>query len=391
MAQRVIIHGDMDAFFASVEQLDRNLWGKPVIVGSAPDQRGVVSAASYEARKFGVHSAMPSRTAYKLCPDGIFLPGRMERYKEISAQIMETFHSFTPFIQPLSVDEAFLDVTGSLRHFGSAREMAERIKKDVREKTGLTVSVGVGPNKFLAKLASDMDKPNGLTITPFEQDEITKFLAPIPIRKMWGVGRKTGERLSLLGIKTVADIQSFDLQTLINILGNAPATTLKRLAFGIDDRPLETSVKEKSVSNETTFKEDCYDKQVVLTMLKRLAEKVAWRLRKSGEKGKTLRVKVRYADFSTFSRQLSLSEPSDVTAVFIEKAFQLCKSMQIENGVRLVGFGVAGLDGGVEPAQLSFDFEESDKADVESEQELDKTLDYISEKFGHNIVRRGLK
>ncbi len=387
--KKIIIHADMDAFFASVEQMDRGLWGLPVIVGSAPDQRGVVSAASYEARKFGVHSAMPSRTAFRLCPHGIFLPVRMKRYGELSAKIMEVFRSFTPLVQPLSVDEAFMDVTGSIRNYGNPVALAKLIKHKVKEETGLTVSVGVAPNKFLAKMASDMNKPDGLTVTPFNEHEIVRFLAPLPIRKVWGVGKKTGERLALLGIKTVEDLQQIDENILVNVLGKISARSLKSLAFGVDNRQIETAVKEKSISNEVTFDQDCYDIQRVKALLADLVEKVSWRLRRNSMKGRTVRLKIRYADFSTFSRQTTLDDCTDITSVFMQKALVLFSEIRISQGVRLIGFGVSGLDDGEAPSQMSFDFD--DGAALKQEKELDRTIDFIREKLGGDVLKRGLR
>ncbi len=201
-APAVFLHVDMDAFFASVEQLDHpELRGKPVVVGSPPDRRGVVAAASYEARKFGIHSAMPSRLAYQKCPDAIFVPGNMARYKEVSRQVMRIFGAYTPLVQPLSIDEAFLDVTGAQRLFGDGKTIAEKIRRDIREQTGLTASVGVAPNLFLAKIASDMNKPNGITVVPSGQESIEKFLAPLPIGRMWGVGKVTQKTFVLSGYR----------------------------------------------------------------------------------------------------------------------------------------------------------------------------------------------
>jgi len=376
----------MDAFFASVEQMDRNLWGVPVVVGSAPDKRGVVSAASYEARKFGIRSAMPSRTAYQKCPSAIFLPVRADRYREISKKIMAIFHSFTPLVEPLSIDEAFMDVTGSLRNFSSAEELGREIKRRVKEEVGLNISIGIAPNKFLAKLASDLEKPDGLTVLPFSKPEIVTFLQPLAINKIWGVGRKTNERLNSLGIKTVKDLQDIDLTFLINYLGHRSAKSLKALAFGEDFRAVETSSVDKSVSNEITLSEDSSDKSLLRNMLSNLIEKVAWRLRQKGLKGRTLRLKIRYADFSNFSKQLTLSENSDVTEVFRQNILPFFDELVIAQPVRLIGFGVASFDE-KDANQMTFDFEE-DK-DLTHEKELDRSLDYIRKNFGS--VKRGLR
>lgn len=384
--KKVIIHGDMDAFFASVEQMDRNLWGVPVIVGSAPDKRGVVSAASYEARKFGIRSAMPSRTAYQKCPQAVFLPVRGARYREISEKIMAIFHSFTPFVEPLSIDEAFMDVTGSLRNYESVEDLGYEIKRRVKEEVGLNVSIGIAPNKFLAKLASDLEKPDGLTVLPFSKPEIVTFLQPLPINKIWGVGRKTNERLNSLGVKTVNDLQNIDLQFLIKYIGERSAKSLKALAFGEDFREVQTSSVDKSVSNEVTLSEDSSDRQLLKNLLSNLIEKVAWRLRKKGLKGRTLRLKIRFADFSNFSKQFTLSENSNVTEVFRQKILPFFDELIITQPIRLIGFGVAGFDE-KDVNQMMFEFEE-DK-DLEHEKELDKSIDYIRENFGS--VKRGLR
>ena len=217
---RVFLHVDMDAFFASVEQHDNpELRGKPVIVGAPADRRGVVAAASYEARTFGIHSAMPSGEAARLCPHAVFVRPNMKRYKQVSSQIFEIFERFTPLVEPLSVDEAFLDVTGSERLFGSGVEIGERIRQVILEELGLTASVGVAPNKFLAKLASDMDKPDGLTLVPFSREAIIAFLAPLSVDRIWGVGAVTQKRLDEKGIRTIADLQSADLVSLVSIVG----------------------------------------------------------------------------------------------------------------------------------------------------------------------------
>jgi len=244
---KVFLHVDMDAFFASVEQHDHpELRGKPVVVGASPDQRGVIAAASYEARKFGIHSAMPSRTAYQKCPDAVFRRGNMARYKEVSGQIMRIFESFTPLVQPLSIDEAFLDVTGAQRLFGSAEVIARKIKQTIKEQTGLNASVGVAPNMFLAKLASDLDKPDGLTLIPFAQEEIEQFLAPLPVGRIWGAGKVTQKILLENGLPTIGKLQQCPFQTLEKIVGTRTAEVFSRLACGIDEREIELETDHRS-------------------------------------------------------------------------------------------------------------------------------------------------
>ena len=277
------LHVDMDAFFASVEQRDHpELRGKPVVVGASPNQRGVVAAASYEARKYGIYSAMPSRTALQKCPHAIFVSHNMGNYKEVSRQIMHIFESYTPLVQPLSIDEAFLDVTGAQRLFGTGREIAEKVRRDILEQTGLTASVGVAPNMFLAKIASDMNKPDGLTVVPFEQKAIEEFLAPLPISRMWGAGKVTQKKLLSLGLSTIGKLQQCDLKTLENAIGSRAAQGFIRLAHGIDDRGIGGEADEKSISNETTFSNDETDRSKLEDTYKRLIDKVGSRLRKAG-------------------------------------------------------------------------------------------------------------
>ena len=247
----------MDAFYASVEQRDRpELKGKPVIVGGDPQSRGVVAACSYEARKFGVHSAQPMATAIRLCPDGIFLPVRMSRYKEVSEQVFEIFYRFTPLVEPLSIDEAFLDVTGSARLFGEPVEIAKKIKQMVLEETGLTVSAGVAPSKFVAKIASDIDKPDGLTVVP--PDRVRDFLDPLPIKKMWGVGKVTQEALALLNIHTFRDLSQMPVKVLEKKFGKH-GVKMHLLSMGIDEREVAPEHDAKSIGHEETFLEDIID------------------------------------------------------------------------------------------------------------------------------------
>src|SRR5512136_2361752 len=247
----MIIHADMDAFYASVEERDRpELVGKPVIVGGSPEKRGVVSAANYVARKYGVHSAMPAATARRLCPEGIFLPPRIGYYAEVSGQIREIFERFTPLVEPLSLDEAFLDVTGSEQLFGPAIEIGRQIKQAVREETRLIVSVGVAPNKFLAKIASDLKKPDALVVV--EPGQVQEFLDPLPVERLWGVGKQSSKVFERLGIRTIAQLRQWPLDALQARFGSG-GEHLWNLAHGRDDRPVEPQQEVKSISNETTF------------------------------------------------------------------------------------------------------------------------------------------
>jgi len=389
--QKTFLHVDMDAFFASVEQHDRpELKGKPVVVGAPPDQRGVVSAASYEARRFGIHSAMPSRTAFQRCPEAIFLRGNMARYKEISREIMRIFESYTPLVQPLSIDEAFLDVTGAQRLFGDGQTIAEKIRYDVREQTGLTASVGIAPNMFLAKLASDMNKPDGITIVPFDQESIEQFLAPLPIGRMWGVGKVTQKKLLSLGIPTLGELQQCDLNRLEKALGARSAKLFLRLAHGIDERGITLEVDEKSISNEITFKEDATDREAIEASYKRLIDKVAGRIRSAGFFATTVHLKIRWSDFSTITRQTKLSIPCSDDITLREVGMDLLNEHLRNRPIRLIGFGVSGLTQTDVPQtqQLTL-FEASDTALHEKRSRLSRAADGIKKKFGHQSLRRG--
>ena len=387
----IFLHVDMDAFFASVEQYDRpELKGIPVVVGSPPDQRGVVSAASYEARKFGIHSAMPSRTAFQKCRHAVFLPVNMSRYKEVSCQIMRIFESYTPLVQPLSIDEAFLDVSGARALFGDGKTIAEKIRRDVREQTGLTASVGVAPNMFLSKIASDMNKPDGLTLVPFEQVAIEKFLAPLPISRMWGAGKVTQKKLLSLGLSTIGKLQECDPKLLESALGAHAASTFLRLARGIDSRSIATDEKEKSISNETTFKKDLSDRAAIEFAYKRLIDKVAFRLRHAGYYAVTVHLKIRWSDFSSITRQLRLSQPCDDDITLRETGMELLRKNMQSRPVRLIGFGVSNLSlsDQLPAAQLSL-FDTPDNPQHEKRKRLSHAADHIKERYGSRSIRRG--
>lgn len=381
----------MDAFFASVEQHDHpELRGKPVVVGAKPNQRGVVAAASYEARKFGIHSAMPSRTAAQKCPDAIFISGNMPRYKEVSRHIMRIFESYTPLVQPLSIDEAFLDVTGALHLFGTGPEIAEKIRTDIHEQTGLTASVGVAPNMFLAKLASDMNKPDGVTIVPTEQKEIEAFLAPLPISRLWGVGKVTQKKLLALRLDTVGKLQQCDQKRLEQAIGTRAAHAFSRLAHGIDHRNIEQDSEDKSISNETTFREDVIDREQIESTLKRLTDKVGGRLRAAGFYATTVHLKLRWNDFSTITRQTRLPLPCCDDVTLRETGLELLNENLRNRPVRLIGFGVSGLSATDKPqtAQLNL-FETPDTALHEKRTRLSRAADRVKEKYGIGSLRRG--
>lgn len=379
---RKIIHLDMDAFYASVEQRDRpELRGKPVIVGGTRE-RGVVSACSYEARAFGVRSAMSMARALALCPQAIVLPVRMRLYGEASEQVFDIFARYTDRIEPLSIDEAFLDVTGCERLFGSAREIAERIRAEVRKETALAVSAGVAPNKFLAKLASEAAKPDGLK--EIHPAEIDPFLLPLPVSRLWGVGRVTAERLENLGIRTVADLRGVERGRLARILGSA-GDHLYQLARGLDDRPVDGAEEVKSIGHEETFERDLYDPEAIRIELLDLSERVARRLRRHRVSGRTLTVKVRYGDFSTVTRSATFSEGLDHgIAIFREAAALVARTEAGTRAVRLLGISLSHLQSGGAGQQQLFGVE-----DRERKSSLDRAVDLLGERFGGGAVCRG--
>ena len=319
--RRWIMHVDMDAFFASIEQLDHpDYKGHPVIVGGL-SSRGVVATCSYEARKFGVHSAMPISRAKKLCPDGIYVYPRMDRYKEVSHQIFSIMKEFTPYIEPLSIDEAFLEVSGMSTMYSGPKALGRAIKDRVYEKTGLIISAGLAPNKFLAKLASDLDKPDGLVVNPYGREK--DILAPLPIKRIWGVGPHTEKRLKAGGFHLMRHIQALpDERNLIPIVGNQ-ARRIWELANGIDERPVETDRKIQSIGAEETYEEDLVDGIAIELEFRYFANRLSKRLRKRNLLGHTVSIKVRYDDFTTVSRQKRLDTPSDHEHVFFETALLL--------------------------------------------------------------------
>ena len=315
------MHVDMDAFFASIEQLDHPEYkGHPVIVGGL-SSRGVVATCSYEARKFGVHSAMPISRAKKLCPDGVYVYPRMDRYKEVSHQIFSIMKEFTPHIEPLSIDEAFLEVSGMSTMYSGPKALGRAIKDRVYEQTGLIISAGLAPNKFLAKLASDLDKPDGLVVIPYGREK--EILAPLPIKRIWGVGPHTEKRLKAGGFHLMHHIQALpDESCLIPLVGNQ-ARRIWELANGIDDRPVETDRKIQSIGAEETYEEDLTDGSAIELEFRYFANRLSKRLRKRNLLGHTVSIKVRYDDFTTVSRQKRLDTPSDHEHVFFETALLL--------------------------------------------------------------------
>jgi len=374
----------MDAFYASVEQLDNpDLVGKAVIVGGDPKQRGVVSAASYEARKFGVHSAMPMSQAVRICPDAIVLPVRMKRYVELSKQIHAIFQQFTPQIEPISLDEAFLDVTRSLQLFGSEEKIGRVIKDQIREKLGLVASVGIAANKFLAKLASDLDKPDGFVVITEKNRQQT--LDPLPVSKIWGVGKVTEKTLKSKGINTIKQLRETPPEILRSIFGDQISHTL-RLARGVDNREVESSREAKSISSEQTFATDIADKHILIDVLLNQVEDVAQRLRLNDLEAKTITLKLRYEDFRTITRSNTFNHPTNVTKILWQEAEQVFSKWYKKSAgaLRLLGFGVSGLQ-----KAGSGQHELFPEPELEKQKRLDEAFDKIRSKFGHDALRRG--
>jgi len=376
--QATILHVDMDAFFASVAERDNpELKGKAVVIGMGA--RGVVSAANYEARKFGIHSAMPVGRARRLAPHAIFLPVDMARYQEVSEHVMEIFHSFTPWVEPISLDEAFLDVTGSQKLLGTGREIAVAIRKKVEEQEGITCSVGIAPSKFIAKLASANCKPNGmLEIT---SDRILTFLHPLPIQAMWGVGPKTAEVLERLGLRTIEDIAKLPRTALIRALGEANGASLYELAWGRDYRDVTPEEPDRSISAAETFAQDLDNPEEILTEFLRLTERATARLRDRDLFAKTISIKVRFADFSTINRSKTLPLPIDSTHDVYEVVKGLYQALRIERArLRLVGVSLENLSEGA-PHQMMLGEREVGWRQAEG------AMDQARARFGKGSVR----
>ena len=381
---RSILHVDMDAFFAAVEQRDHPEWrGKPVIVGAPPDKRGVVSTCSYEARVFGVRSAMPSREAYRRCPQGIFVRGDMSRYAEASRRVFTIFERYSPLVEGISIDEAFIDVSGARALFGDAKTIAEKIRADVRSEVGLAASVGVAHNKFLAKLSSERAKPDGLFVMPSEPEAVTAFLGTLKVGALWGVGKVTEETLERVGFRMVKDIQRADPAYLRRLLGESMSAHLLALAFGQDNREVETEYEEKSISREYTFAEDCGDREVVRETLKELADEVGRRVRAHGRYATMGRLKLRWSDFRTITRQA----PFDATVCddfsLRALALRLFDAERLAQPVRLIGFGVGGFTDSRREQLSLFDTAPDTR---EKREKLCRAVDALREKLGDNVL-----
>jgi DNA polymerase-4 len=385
MVESVILHIDMDAFYASVEERDcPALKGHPVIVGGDPEGRGVVAAANYMAREFGVHSAMPAATARRLCPKAAFLRPRLDYYTEISRQIHVIFERYTPVVEPLSLDEAFLDVTASQRLFGDARTIGKRLKKDIAEELMLVGSVGIAPNKFLAKLASDLEKPDGLVVVT--SDGVQAFLDPLPVGCLWGVGGVSGQRFERMGIHCVKQLRAQPIELMRSEFGRV-GERLWRLARGIDERSVVPDRGAKSISHETTFNRNVHDVDTLRRWLLELTEQVARRLRHSRLRARSVHLKVRFADFRTIVRSQTLGHATSMTQEIWRTAIELLNTRLPEPlpPVRLLGIGVSGIeDAQFEQAQL---FDEESRINQEK---VDAVIDAVNDRYGSTTLRRAL-
>lgn len=377
ITKRDIIHCDMDAFYASVEQLKNpQLRGKPVVVGGRPQSRGVVSACSYEARRFGIRSAMPLAEAYRLCPHAVFLTPDFVRYKEISRQMHEIFYEYTPVIEPISLDEAFLDVSESVSLFGSASGIGHKIKNRIKTELGLVASVGVAHNKFIAKLASDLSKPDGFIVV--SPNRVQEFLDPLDVGRIWGVGNKTAQTLYRLNIKTIRELRGLDESYLVSLLGSY-GHQLYLLARGMDNRPVEGNRRIKSVGRETTFAEDIKNQARLEKTVLELSAEVGRNLRKKGLKGRTITLKIRYSDFKTLTRSETLEAPTDNDLAIYQAASRLLHKLA-PGPTRLVGVSVHNL---VDSDRIQLSLFETQP---DNNSKLMKVVDLIKDRFGDNSI-----
>lgn len=377
---RKILHVDMDAFYASVEQRDDpSLLGKSVVVGGRLNSRGVVSAASYEARKFGIHSALPMAEVYRRCPHAVCLPVNMPKYQEVSKQIRRIFMTYTPIVEPLSLDEAFLDITGSISLFGSANEIAHVIKQRIRQELNLTASVGLASNKFLAKIASDLQKPDGFVVV--QPDRIQEFLDPLSVERIWGVGKKTAEQLHSLNIRTVRDLRNLEQGYLTQLLG-VSGSQLYQLARGNDDRPVKSDKVVQSISRETTFGTDTCDCDLLETALLKLSVDVGRNARKESLKGKTITLKVRYSDFRAVSRSHTLTRAINLDELIYQEVCHLLSEVSLKQPLRLIGVSLSNLTD-KEESQISLFTEQK-----QDREKLAKIIDLVKEKYGEASITR---
>ena len=384
---RKILHIDMDAFFAAVEQHDNpDYRGKPVIVGGDPHSRGVVSTCSYEARKFGVHSAMPLREALRRCPQGIFTPVRGWRYAEVSRAVMKIMNQYTPLVEPLSLDEAFLDLTGSEALFGQAEQIAREIVDRIDRELGLSASAGLAPNKFLSKLSSDLEKPHGFVI--ITKDNLAEILNKLPVGKLWGVGPKTESAIKRTGNSDYWNvIVRIDPNLLYQKLGDS-GRQLYRLAYCLDDRLVEPNEENKSIGHEITFQNDTDDREFLAGVLLWLTEQVARRLRRRNLKGRVITIKIRDQQFKTFTKRVTLNEATDFEEEIYRQALRLAGEVQWGLGkIRLIGVSVSGFDTG-KSYQLEL-FKDTKGTKDKSLEKLHQTMDQLRDRFGEGIVTKG--
>lgn len=380
----MILHIDMDAFYAAVEQLDQpQLRGRCVIVGGT-SRRGVVATASYEARRFGVHSAMPIFQARALCPQAVFVPPRMDRYREVSRQIMAILREFSPLVEPVSIDEAFLDVTGTERLHGAPVEMARGIKREILAAVHLTSTVGVAPNRFLAKIASDLNKPNGLTV--IAPDQVAAFIDRLPIGKVPGVGPKTLAKLEAMGVRYLGAIRKFEEPALLAAFG-AYGKRLRELAHGIDPTPVTPFAPGKSVSSECTLAEDTREMAALTRCLLAQAEEVAAGLRKEGVKARTVVLKLKLADFKLLTRRTTFAPATQSSQAIFQHAVKLLEDHRIVQKIRLIGLGATGFVRAEAPTQEELFGRE--KNPREGWEKVDRTLETIKSRFGEEVIKRG--
>jgi DNA polymerase-4 len=384
-----ILHLDLDAFYASVEQRERpELRGRPVVVGGL-GARGVVAAASYEAREFGIHSAMPTTRARRLCPDAEFVTPRIDFYAQVSHEVMAILRSATPLVEPLSLDEAFLDVRGAARLLGTGPEIAVMLRRQVRDELALTASVGVASTKMLAKIASDASKPDGLLV--IEPGTELAFLHPLPVRRLWGVGPATQRKLTDLGVTTVGDLSRIPESVLVDKLGEAAGRHLHALAHNRDTRPVEPDRVTKSIGHEETFATDRSDRRGLEQDVLRMADRVAARLRDHDKVARTVQLKLRYRDFATITRAHTLAEATDLAATIAAEARGLLDATDLRDGIRLLGVTAMQLEDAVAvQGQLSFETGTDAVAPVAREDALERTIDAVRARFGADAVGRAV-